>query len=85
MLSFQFILVFATVNSIGGLAQMVERSICIREAPGSIPGFSTFHRMVENSSYQTLTGVFLFFCAQCVVKVSYIMYYCFHKTAETRD
>ena len=24
----------------GGLAQLVERSICIREAPGSIPGFS---------------------------------------------
>ena len=26
--------------SAGGLAQVVERSICIREAPGSIPGFS---------------------------------------------
>ena len=25
----------------GGLAQVVERSIRIREAPGSIPGFST--------------------------------------------
>ena len=45
----------------GGLAQVVERSICIREAPGSIPGFSTFHRMVENRCYQTLTGVFLLF------------------------
>ena len=25
----------------GGLAQMVERSLSMREAPGSIPGFST--------------------------------------------
>ena len=29
-----------TVICQGGLAQVVERSICIREAPGSIPGFS---------------------------------------------
>ena len=27
----------------GGLAQVVERSIRIREAPGSIPGFSNFN------------------------------------------
>lgn len=26
----------------GGLAQMVERPLSMREAPGSIPGFSTF-------------------------------------------
>ena len=26
---------------IGGLAQMVERSLSMREVPGSIPGFST--------------------------------------------
>ena len=32
----------------GGLAQVVERSICIREAPVSIPGFSTFRFSVEN-------------------------------------
>ena len=35
----------------GGLAQVVERSIRIREAPGSIPGFSTedFSMKVENA------------------------------------
>ena len=36
----------------GGLAQVVERSICIREAPGSIPGFSIlqkFARCDQNS------------------------------------
>ena len=33
---------YALQKLIGGLAQVVERSICIREAPGSIPGFSTF-------------------------------------------
>ena len=35
----------------GGLAQVVERSICIREAPGSIPGFSSvfslFHHLIS--------------------------------------
>ena len=31
-----------TVNqSLGGLAQMVERPLSMREVPGSIPGFST--------------------------------------------
>ena len=35
-----------TRNSQGGLAQVVERSICIREAPGSIPGFSSFQNIV---------------------------------------
>ena len=35
-----------TQNSQGGLAQVVERSICIREAPGSIPGFSSFQYIV---------------------------------------
>ena len=27
--------------TVGGLAQMVERSLSMREVPGSIPGFST--------------------------------------------
>ena len=58
---------FDVVFSQGGLAQVVERSICIREAPGSIPGFSTFHSMVENSYSQTLTGGFITFCALFVV------------------
>ena len=35
-------MVLETRISYGGLAQVVERSICIREAPGSIPGFSIF-------------------------------------------
>ena len=35
-----------TQNSQGGLAQVVERSICIREAPGSIPGFSIFQNII---------------------------------------
>ena len=30
------------INAQGGLAQVVERSICIQEAPGSIPGFANF-------------------------------------------
>ena len=39
--------VFEVCSTQGGLAQVVERSICIREAPGSIPGFSTFHHFAE--------------------------------------
>ena len=78
-------MVFKTSLTQGGLAQVVERSICIREAPGSIPGFSTFHSMVENGYSQTLTGGFITFCALFVVYVSYFMNHCFCKTAETRD
>ena len=33
---------FEHKTGVGGLAQVVERSIRIREAPGSIPGFSIF-------------------------------------------
>ena len=36
----------------GELAQMVERSICIREAPGSMPGFSILTFVV--SGYLTI-------------------------------
>ena len=39
-------MVFKTLETQGGLAQVVERSICIREAPGSIPGFSSFQYIV---------------------------------------
>ena len=39
-------MVFETHISHGGLAQVVERSICIREAPGSIPGFSSFQNKI---------------------------------------
>ena len=34
--------VLPDVTTDGGLAQMVERSLSMREVPGSIPGFSTF-------------------------------------------
>jgi hypothetical protein len=30
------------LTQIGDVAQMVERSLSMREAPGSMPGFSTF-------------------------------------------
>ena len=49
-------MVLETLSTQGGLAQVVERSICIREAPGSIPGFSTFHYMVEINVVLTQEG-----------------------------
>ena len=40
---------------------MVERSICIREAPGSIPGFSTSFHSVErvkvSSKHSSMRGI----------------------------
>ena len=36
---------------LGGLAQVVERSICIREAPGSIPGFSSIFSLFLTSDF----------------------------------
>ena len=42
---------FETQFSQGGLAQVVERSICIREAPGSIPGFSSFGEYTKMAIY----------------------------------
>ena len=56
----------------GGLAQVVERSICIREAPGSIPGFSTFHNVVENTVVSTIWGVSLVLCPICGLYVYHI-------------
>ena len=38
----RYIYQFEHKTGVGGLAQVVERSIRIREAPGSIPGFSIF-------------------------------------------
>ena len=38
----------------GGLAQMVERSLSMREVPGSMPGFS-------NSDFFCFSTLFLFF------------------------
>ena len=37
---------------------MVERSICIREAPGSIPGFSSFFLLVKNSFTELVQRIF---------------------------
>ena len=39
-LEFIFVLSGVTLNN-GGVAQMVERSLSMREVPGSIPGAST--------------------------------------------
>ena len=39
MVWFCFVL-FMSLDRIGGLAQMVERPLCMWEVPGSIPGFS---------------------------------------------
>ena len=35
-----FLVLFNCLDRIGGLAQMVERPLCMREVPGSMPGFS---------------------------------------------
>ena len=35
-----FFFLFNCLDRIGGLAQMVERPLCMREVPGSMPGFS---------------------------------------------
>ncbi len=35
----------------GGLAQMVERSLCMREVPGSIPGFSILSLLIAMNFY----------------------------------
>ena len=45
----------------GGLAQVVERSICIREAPGSIPGLSSFDHFSENAGKRCTEARRLFF------------------------
>ena len=36
----------AFLSSCGGVAQMVERSLCMREVPGSIPGVSITYNFV---------------------------------------
>ena len=43
-----FILLLVLISCTGGLAQVVERSICIREAPGSIPGFSILRNFARS-------------------------------------
>ena len=44
------------MNQVGGVAQMVERSLSMREVPGSIPGaskslfnFFQFYVLIQNS------------------------------------
>ena len=48
-----YLFTFIILSSIGGLAQVVERSICIREAPGSIPGFSIIILYLLPPSFHT--------------------------------
>ena len=42
MLSFMLLIFLESMHRTGGLAQMVERPLCMREVPGSTPGFSIF-------------------------------------------
>ena len=49
---------------------MVERSICIREAPGSIPGFSSFDHLAENVRNHCREARRLFFVLRSLTKVS---------------
>ena len=67
--------VFKTFATQGGLAQVVERSICIREAPGSIPGFSNFQNRVKNVSDGQLQmdSYRVFLCPIYGVHVAYLI------------
>ena len=49
---------------------MVERSICIREAPGSIPGFSSFDHFAEIVGRHCIEARRLFFVLRSLTKVS---------------
>ena len=49
---------------------MVERSICIREAPGSIPGFSSFDHFAEIVGRHCIEVRRLFFVLRSLTKVS---------------
>ena len=53
--SFIYMMFTARRLAVGGLAQMVERSLSMREVPGSIPGFSTmgYFFFLVFSSYST--------------------------------
>ena len=53
----------------GGLAQVVERSICIREAPGSIPGFSSFDYFAGKVGRHCIEARRLFFVLRSLTKV----------------
>ena len=48
---------------------MVERSICIREAPGSIPGFSSFDHFAELIGKHCREARRLFFVLRSLTKV----------------
>ena len=79
--------VFETSSTQGGLAQVVERSICIREAPGSIPGFSIFTSLAKtpHTNARTPVGVSPIGRAQDVAYSRYIVFELLFKSAETRD
>ena len=54
--SFHFkALLFSSLHNSGGVAQMVERSLSMREVPGSIPGASNKYFLISLlNSFQTL-------------------------------
>ena len=63
----------------GELAQMVERSLSMREVPGSMPGFSntsllsTFsHLLINQVIYNVYVFVFILFCFICLCIYSFI-------------
>ena len=68
-------MVFKTSLTQGGLAQVVERSICIREAPGSIPGFSNFQNRVKDVSDGQLQmdSYRVFLCSTYGVHIAYLI------------
>ena len=41
----------ADASTTGELAQLVERPLCMREVPGSMPGFSKFSAIALGSGY----------------------------------
>ena len=50
-LALQTIILFPILSKSGGVAQMVERSLSMREVPGSIPGASIPHFKLILDSY----------------------------------
>ena len=42
----------------GGLAHMLERSLCMREVPGSIPGFSNLFIATSKREFLRPLGLF---------------------------
>ena len=47
------------LQSNGELAQMVERPLCMREVPGSMPGFSNFFSLFLFYRFNTCSYYFI--------------------------